>query len=77
MCVLGYCVFPIDIAAIVAGLVNWPVILKLAMAGAATGWATFASYGFITNLIQEDKKILALYPVLLFYLFLGWFIIIV
>ena len=77
MCVLGYCVFPIDIAAIVAGLVNWPVILKLAMAVAATGWATLASYGFITNLIQEDKKILALYPVLLFYLFLGWFIIIV
>ena len=77
VCILGYSVLPVDIAALVNALVKWPSIIKLCIAGAGSGWAIFSSFGFITELVIPDKKILAMYPVVLFYLFLGWFVLIV
>ena len=34
-----------------------------------------ASVHFIKEMVPEDRKELAMYPVFLFYLFLAWFII--
>ena len=36
-----------------------------------------ASVGFMEALVSEDKRILAVYPVFLFYLFLSWYCLIV
>jgi len=36
-----------------------------------------ASVGFMSTLVSEERKILAVYPVFLFYLFLAWFSLIV
>ena len=33
-----------------------------------------ASVGFMGSMVPENKKILATYPVFLFYFFLAWFI---
>jgi hypothetical protein len=33
-----------------------------------------ASIGFLSQIIEEKKKILATYPIMLFYLFLSWFV---
>ncbi|CAD8138953.1 unnamed protein product [Paramecium octaurelia] len=40
-------------------------------------WSTYSAVGFLKLLIPEQKRILALYPVILFYLFLSWFALIV
>jgi hypothetical protein len=53
-----------------------PVVFKLIIVAAGFSWATLCSVGFMAQLVPEDRKALAVYPVLLFYLFLGWFILI-
>ena len=67
--IMGYCIFPMDIVALVVAP------FKEVLVAIGTAWSTYASLGFIGQLVPEDRKALALYPVLLFYLFLSWFII--
>jgi hypothetical protein len=37
-------------------------------------WATRASSVFIASYIPKERRFLAVYPVLFFYIFLGWMI---
>eukprot|EP00931_Biecheleriopsis_adriatica_P051430 TRINITY_DN29828_c0_g1_i1.p1 TRINITY_DN29828_c0_g1~~TRINITY_DN29828_c0_g1_i1.p1 ORF type:complete len:241 (-),score=34.25 TRINITY_DN29828_c0_g1_i1:63-740(-) len=73
VCVLGYCVFPLVIAAFCAMLlqVDW---LKVLFVAAGLGWSAKASLGFISELVPEDKKLLGIYPVWLFYAAIAWMI---
>eukprot|EP00331_Platyophrya_macrostoma_P009039 CAMPEP_0176420526 /NCGR_PEP_ID=MMETSP0127-20121128/8653_1 /TAXON_ID=938130 /ORGANISM="Platyophrya macrostoma, Strain WH" /LENGTH=220 /DNA_ID=CAMNT_0017801127 /DNA_START=34 /DNA_END=694 /DNA_ORIENTATION=+ len=77
VCVLGYCVFPISVAALVLSIIHAfisvPIIISLILSGMAFVWSTFSSVGFMKALVNEEKKLLAAYPVLLFYLYLSWF----
>jgi hypothetical protein len=80
VCVLGYCVFPINLCCgvlkilemIVGGI---PFLITLVICSFAYFWSTYSSVGFIKALVTEDKKVLAAYPVMLFYLFLTWFVV--
>jgi len=90
---LGYCVFPINLAALLVALTKpfLNFIIKLILVGLSFGWSTLciyiiilrnflkklASVGFMSTLVSEERKILAVYPVFLFYLFLAWFSLIV
>jgi hypothetical protein len=51
------------------------IIVKLIYIGVAFAWSTYSSVHFIKEMVPEDRSVLAMYPVLLFYLFLAWFII--
>lgn len=73
--IMGYCIFPMDIVALVVAVTGLPAPFKEVLVAIGTAWSTYASLGFIGQLVPEDRKALALYPVLLFYLFLSWFII--
>jgi hypothetical protein len=43
---------------------------------AAYLWATTASVGFLAALVPEKRKLLATYPVGLFYLVMAWMILV-
>ena len=75
VCVLGYSVFPITLASIlIAALSLWiNVWVRMAFVGAALVWTVWAATGFMAGLVTEKKKYLAVYPAVLFYLFLAWF----
>lgn len=73
--IMGYCIFPMDLVALLVSLAGIPGPFKEILVAAGTAWSTYASLGFIGQLVPDDRKALALYPVLLFYLFLSWFII--
>lgn len=75
VCVLGYSVFPITLASIlIAALSLWiNVWVRMVFVGAALVWTVWAATGFMAGLVTEKKKYLAVYPAVLFYLFLGWF----
>jgi len=73
--IMGYCIFPMDVVAVIVSLAGVPGPFKEILVAVGTAWSTYASLGFIGQLVPEDRKALALYPVLLFYLFLSWFII--
>ncbi len=46
MCLLGYCLFPMDLAAIVAAFVS-NAIARWVVVGVALAWASWASVPFI------------------------------
>merc|ERR1719221_1368367 len=73
VCVLGYCIFPLVIAAFCAMLLKVES-LKVAFVGIGLAWAAKASVGFVTELVPEERKLLGLYPVWLFYAAIAWMI---
>lgn len=81
LCVLGYCIFPILLAAIVNAILG--IVLPsgktlfgvyLIICTLACVWSVKSSIGFIQALVVEKKRMLASYPVILFYLALTWFV---
>ena len=76
MCLIGYCLFPITFGAVLNKiLLSWaPQIIKIIIAIIAFLWSIKASAAFLTSSIDIEKRNLAIYPILLFYLFLTWFI---
>jgi len=79
VCFLGYCVFPLVLAAFVIMFVNiqWTnVWFRMLVCAVAFLWATWASVGFLGGLVPADRKILAVYPVFLFYIVLSWMIVV-
>ena len=77
ICLLGYCLFPLNMAALVNLLIGKYVhiLVKVAYVLLAFAWSTLSSIQFIKEMVPEDRKELAMYPVFLFYLFLSWFLI--
>uniref|UniRef100_A0A7S3UNG0 Protein YIPF n=1 Tax=Oxyrrhis marina TaxID=2969 RepID=A0A7S3UNG0_OXYMA len=74
VCVLGYCIFPLVIAAILSWVFNLYRIVKIIFVVIGFTWATGASVGFMSDLVPEDRKVLAVYPVWLFYVAIAWLI---
>ena len=77
ICLLGYCLFPLNLAALLNLFIGSHVhiVVKLIYVSIAFVWSTFSSIVFVKEMVPEDRKELAMYPVLLFYLFLSWFLI--
>eukprot|EP00916_Digyalum_oweni_P002718 GHVL01005073.1.p1 GENE.GHVL01005073.1~~GHVL01005073.1.p1 ORF type:complete len:175 (+),score=17.78 GHVL01005073.1:23-547(+) len=59
VCVLGYCIFPLDLAALICFFV--PILLvKAFVVIIGFVWATGASVGFMSELVPEDRRLLGL-----------------
>eukprot|EP00921_Rhytidocystis_pertsovi_P021762 GHVQ01034776.1.p1 GENE.GHVQ01034776.1~~GHVQ01034776.1.p1 ORF type:complete len:215 (-),score=30.82 GHVQ01034776.1:101-745(-) len=75
ICVLGYCLFPMDIAAVVCLFISKELrYIKLIIVLVALHWSTGASVAFMSELVSPHRKVLAVYPVWLFYFSIGLFI---
>ncbi|KAH7106374.1 hypothetical protein BKA62DRAFT_747567 [Auriculariales sp. MPI-PUGE-AT-0066] len=76
LCVLGYCVAPLDIAAIIGIFVRM-MWVRLPVSLAAWAWCVWASVKFLDGTkIEQQRILLAVYPLVLFYFILAWMIII-
>jgi len=79
VCVLGYCVFPLCVAALLISFVHplWKgdIVFRGVVTLAAFFWSTYASYGFLSGMIPPERRLLAVYPIFLFYLVLGWMVV--
>jgi hypothetical protein len=69
LCVLGYCLFPILVASIILNYLSWMMNLyiRLGVGAGAFIWATTSSIAFMGDIVGQDKKMLAVYPIYLFY----------
>lgn len=103
VCVLGYCVFPLNLATLlcmVLKVVVSHVLLRLVIVAVGFLWSTrgmspfstasskrhappltslmsrAASVVFMSKLVPPKRKALTVYPVLLFYLFISWMVLI-
>lgn len=75
VCVLGYCIAPLNIASVLCHL--WSnKIYQFLLVATSFSWATRASVGFMAQLVPDDRKALGVFPVLLFYLTVSWMILV-
>ncbi|KAJ1996377.1 hypothetical protein GGI26_001734 [Coemansia sp. RSA 1358] len=75
VCTLGYCISPMAIAALVSLLAH-RIIITLPVVAVAVGWSISASVGFLAGAQLANRRLLAVYPICLFYICIGWIIII-
>jgi len=76
LCVLGYCIFPLVLAALVSTFVRilW---IRAPVTLGAWAWCVWASVNFLDGTkIEQQRVLLAVYPLLLFYFILAWMILI-
>ncbi|KAL0428314.1 UNVERIFIED_CONTAM: protein YIPF6 [Sesamum latifolium] len=71
---LGYCLFPLDVGALICMLVG-NVIIKLVVVAVTLAWSSWAAYPFMSTAVNPRRKALALYPVLLMYVSVGFLVI--
>lgn len=75
VCVLGYCIFPLVLASIISLFVPY-VIFRFIFVGIAFTWSTYASMGFLDNVSLNNRRVLAVYPIFLFYFIIAWMVLI-
>ena len=73
-CLLGYCLFPLNLSAIFVTLFGLGGIMRLIIVGITALWSIYSSSDFLRPLCNEEQKYLVLYPCILFYLYISWFI---
>ncbi|KAL0726648.1 hypothetical protein Bca4012_022741 [Brassica carinata] len=71
---LGYCLFPLDVGAVICMLKD-NVILKMIVVCVTLAWSSWAAYPFMSAAVNPRRKALALYPVFLMYVSVGFLII--
>ncbi|XAR51178.1 hypothetical protein NMG60_11005734 [Bertholletia excelsa] len=71
---LGYCLFPLDIGALICMLKD-NVIVKVVVVCVTLAWSSWAAYPFMSTAVNPRRKALALYPVFLMYVSVGFLII--
>ncbi|KAK9824705.1 hypothetical protein WJX72_012542 [[Myrmecia] bisecta] len=71
MCLLGYCIFPLDVAAIISLAVK-TMLVRWIVVGIALAWSSWASVPFIGGSVSPARKALAVYPLLLLYTCMAW-----
>ena len=74
-CLLGYCLFPLDVSAIFVSLFNVNDVLRFLIVGIMCAWSIYSSSDYLKNLTNPDQRYLVLYPCILFYLYISWFIV--
>lgn len=73
VCVLGYCLFPINIASLLCTMITHHITRGIIVV-LGLFWSVKASVGFMAQLVPLDRKALGVYPVLLFYVTLSWMV---
>jgi len=81
VCVLGYCLLPLVLSLVLCRVVLMAnqntalVIVRCVIVLAGFVWSTFASMQFLGDCNAPPRKALAVYPMFLFYLIVGWMVI--
>lgn len=76
LCALGYCIAPLDIAALTACFVR-KLWIRAPVTMLAWAWCCWASVNFLDGTKIDSQRIfLAVYPLLMFYFILAWMIMI-
>ena len=74
-CLLGYCLFPLNLSAIFVTVFKVNAILRLIIVAITCIWSIYSSSDFLSTITNPQQRYLVLYPCILFYLYISWFII--
>ncbi|XP_065885610.1 protein YIPF6-like [Dysidea avara] len=74
VCTLGYCLLPLTLSLVISRVILLTsnghmmiFLVRLILIMSALAWSLWASTGFLTDYLPSEKKILAMYPIFLFY----------
>lgn len=71
VCLLGYCIFPLVLVAIICLFVS-SMIARWCLVPIAIAWCGWASVPFMSGAVPVNRRALAVYPLVLLYTTLGW-----
>ncbi|KAI9125456.1 hypothetical protein K1719_002874 [Acacia pycnantha] len=72
---LGYCLFPLDVGALICMLNYRNAMVKIIVVTLTLIWSSWAAYPFMSAAVNPGRKALALYPLFLMYVSVGFLII--
>ena len=72
VCVMGYCIAPMCLAAIISLFFKHVWVVKLVLAALAFVWSTYASMRFFRGCVKAEREALVVFPLSLFYFFMSW-----
>ncbi|CAM6104806.1 unnamed protein product [Calypogeia fissa] len=70
---LGYCLFPLDIGAVVC-LLKSSKWFRTVVVLVTLIWSSWSAYPFVSTAVPASRKALAVYPVLLLYISIGFLV---
>merc|ERR1712154_637092 len=71
VCVLGYCIFPLNLASLFC-LAVYHKVPRCIVVTLMFAWSLKASVGFMAQLVPADRKALGVYPCILFFFSISW-----
>lgn len=77
VCLLGYGLFPLVAVAGVNMILPLFWFLKAGLSGIALAWSSLATVRTLTDESMLDRKMLAAYPMVLYYFIFAWLIVVV
>ncbi|KAF0983549.1 hypothetical protein FDP41_010614 [Naegleria fowleri] len=73
VCVLGYCVFPLVLCS-VAFIFLESFTIRFFVVLCCVIWCCITSTLVLTHSVKPKRKLLSMYPVILYYIFIGWLV---
>lgn len=73
-CLLGYCLFPLNIAAFILSFTSFLDLIRFIIIGLSCFWSLYSISSFLRNLSMPEQRYLVLYPSILLYIYISWFI---
>ena len=73
-CLLGYCLFPLNISAFLLSFTKFLEIIRFFIVGITCFWSLYSVSSFLKNLAIPEQRYLVLYPSILLYIYISWFV---
>ena len=73
-CLLGYCLFPLNISALILSFTRLLDIIRFIIVGITCFWSLYSISSFLKNLTKPELRYLVLYPSILLYIYISWFV---
>ena len=73
-CLLGYSLFPLNVSAFILSFTKFFDLARFIIIGIACFWSLYSISSFLKNLSMPEQRYLVLYPSILLYIYISWFI---
>ena len=73
-CLLGYCLFPLNVSAFILLFIKFFDLIRFIIIGISCFWSLYSISSFLKNLSMPEQRYLVLYPSILLYIYISWFI---
>ena len=74
LCLLGYCLFPLDVSAFILSFTKLFDIFRFIIVAITCAWSLYSASSFLQNLSMPEQRYLVLYPSILLYIYISWLI---